>query len=143
MGTFNIFGPHPHWVLRRRKNWLELGYFGISPRTAFVASLRMLHQPNTWYTTFFKHYQLGMKGESGISSIEANGKKSRAMQMNQAFDAGLLFDGKWMNDGACYQLAECKQTLSLPLCVFSQAYYGRPTQFSSFTVLSLVCHAFV
>ena len=56
-----------------------------------------------------------MKGESGISVIEANTKKSRAMQMNQVFDAGLLFDGKWMNDGAD-ELAECKQTLS-PLCV--------------------------
>ena len=37
------------------KNWLEFGHFGISPRTAFVASLPML-QPNTWYATFFKHY---------------------------------------------------------------------------------------
>ena len=83
-----------------------------------------------------------MKGESGISVIEANTKKSRAMQMNQVFDAGLQFDGKWMNDGAD-ELAECKQTLR-PLCVclfFAQAL--RSTQFNSYIVLFPDCHALV
>lgn len=62
MGEGSIFGPHPHSVFR----------------------LFLLCTANDGSPKYLEH-NLGMKGESGISAIQANTKKTmQSMQMNEA-----------------------------------------------------------